>query len=244
MNTEQRDLAHACALDVLDDRERNAVAALRNAPDPAVRAEFEAAVRHARETLATVALLTAAPPPPQLLENILARILDEQLDAGSEAVVVLPTISARRPRSVGWRWAVGAAAAVAVFAGGAVIGNQLRDTSSISDAQRVLAAEDLRTTRVELPGAGAATALYSKESDAGVVMLVDAPAPAPGTVYQMWLIGASPQPVSAGLLTDVTATTTVVVNGIHGAPTLAFTVEPVGGSPQPTTAPFAVLDLT
>ncbi|WP_374614461.1 anti-sigma factor, partial [Gordonia sp. (in: high G+C Gram-positive bacteria)] len=50
---------------------------------------------------------------------------------------------------------------------------------------------------------------------------------------------------SAGTMTDkdVEPVTTAVLSGINDASTLAFTVEPPGGSDRPTTTPVAQLSL-
>ncbi|MBJ8347432.1 anti-sigma factor domain-containing protein [Antrihabitans sp. YC2-6] len=246
MNEAHLDLANAYALGILEDDEQRAVRALRNGSDTSARAEFENAVRQARETLATVSLLTVATPPPGLLERVLAQILDEGA-AGATLSPLQATpvddLAERRNAKSRWRWALGAAAAVAVLAGGTVIGNQLRETNQTSVAESIVAAPDLQTVRVTLPEGGSATALYSKDADAAIVMMVDVPPAGPDSVYQMWLIAGTEQPKSAGLLPDLAPTTTAVLTDLDNASTLAFSVEPTGGSEQPTTTPFAVLTL-
>jgi anti-sigma-K factor RskA len=68
--------------------------------------------------------------------------------------------------------------------------------------------------------------------------------PAPGTVYQMWLINNN-VPTSAGTMDakNIAPSTTAVLPDLGGSQMLAFTVEPPGGSAEPTTAPFAKLPL-
>lgn len=245
MNDAELDLAHAYALGILDDDERSAVDALQTSANRLLRREFDDAVRQARETLATVALVSVASPPPRILERVLAQILDEQNDDGAVApLATLPDrLAAKRAATTRWKWALGAAAAIAVLAGGTVIGVQLRETNGTSVAESVIAAPDLQTARIVLADGGTATALYSKEADAAIVMMVDVPAPAADSVYQMWLIRDAGAAESAGIMAEVTPTTTAVVNDLDGATSLAFSVEPAGGSEQPTTTPFAKLDL-
>ena len=69
--------------------------------------------------------------------------------------------------------------------------------------------------------------------------------PEAGTVYQMWLINDA-GPHSAGTMDAqaVAPSTTAVLPDLDGSSTLAFTIEPPGGSQQPTTEPFAALPLT
>jgi anti-sigma-K factor RskA len=86
-------------------------------------------------------------------------------------------------------------------------------------------------------------AAVSPEGNVYVVMagLPDAPA---GQVYQAWYI-ADGQPVSAGLM-PADENGLIVMNGPPPAPgtsTVAITVEPAGGSAQPTSDPIVVGEL-
>ncbi|MGH3967855.1 MAG: anti-sigma factor, partial [Mycobacterium sp.] len=92
---------------------------------------------------------------------------------------------------------------------------------------------------------GTATVVFSRDRNAGVLVMNNVPPPSPGTVYQMWLLrGAGP--ASAGTMNTaaVAPSTTAVLPDLGDARALAFTVEPGTGSPQPTATPFAVLPLT
>jgi anti-sigma-K factor RskA len=68
--------------------------------------------------------------------------------------------------------------------------------------------------------------------------------PQPGTVYQMWLVG-SDGARSAGTMDAkaVSPSTTAMLPDLGASKALAFTVEPGGGSAQPTTPIFAELPL-
>jgi anti-sigma-K factor RskA len=68
--------------------------------------------------------------------------------------------------------------------------------------------------------------------------------PKAGTVYQMWLIGDK-GPQSAGTMDDkaVAPSTTAVLPDLGDSQTLAFTVEPGGGSVMPTSPVFAQLSM-
>jgi anti-sigma-K factor RskA len=62
-----------------------------------------------------------------------------------------------------------------------------------------------------------------------------------GRVHQLWLMRPGAQPRSLGLFT---ADTPLVATGLdRTATSLAVTVEPDGGSPQPTTQPVVQLTL-
>jgi len=86
--------------------------------------------------------------------------------------------------------------------------------------------------------------VFSREKNAGVLVMNNVAPPQPGTVYQMWLIDAK-GPHSAGTMDakNVAPSTTAVLPDLGDSQTLAFTVEPPGGSAQPTSAPFAKLPL-
>jgi anti-sigma-K factor RskA len=110
----------------------------------------------------------------------------------------------------------------------------------------------------QILGAPHVTLLSHSTSKGGVaVVVLDAatrklvvatsglPALPPGKVYQLWLIGPV-KIVSAGLLPSAQGggvTTPVVATGIVKGDKLGLTVEPAGGSKQPTTTPIVALPL-
>ena len=53
----------------------------------------------------------------------------------------------------------------------------------------MLAADDVRTVSGAMPAGGTATVVYSREKNAGVLVMNNVPPPSSGTVYQMWLMG-------------------------------------------------------
>ena len=113
-----------------------------------------------------------------------------------------------------------------------------------STAEQVFAAPDVRTVSGEIPTGGTATVVFSREKNAGVLVMNNVAPPQPGTVYQMWLIDDK-GPHSAGTMDAkaVAPSTTAVLPDLGDSQTLAFTVEPPGGSAQPTSPPFAKLPL-
>jgi anti-sigma-K factor RskA len=96
----------------------------------------------------------------------------------------------------------------------------------------------------EIPTGGTATVMFSRERNAGVLVMNNVAPPKPGTVYQMWLVGADGAH-SAGTMgaSDVAPSTTALLPALGDSNTLAFTVEPGSGSAQPTTPIFAKLSL-
>ncbi|MGE2722302.1 anti-sigma factor domain-containing protein [Mycolicibacterium celeriflavum] len=235
MDSDLGALAAPYALDAMSARERDDVDRRVAAAPPAVAQAFTDEVRKVRETMAVVSASTAAEPPPRLRERLLAEV-----DGGREGQV-----RQLRTRPTRWQKTALAAAAVIVVGLGAVgVGLALRPSDKPSTAEQVFAAPDVRTVSGEIPGGGTATVVFSREKDAGVLVMNNVAPPQPGTVYQMWLIGADgPHPAGTMDAQAVAPSTTAVLPDLGESRTLAFTVEPPGGSQEPTSAPFAELPL-
>ncbi|OBK77487.1 anti-sigma factor [Mycobacterium sp. 1164985.4] len=235
MDSDLGALAAPYALNAMSDTEREDVDRRVAAAPPAVAQAFTDEVRKVREAMAVVSASTATEPPPQLRERLLAEV-----GGGRERPV-----SRLRPRPSRWQRTALAAAAVLVVGLGAVgVGLALRPTAKPSTAEQVFAAPDVRTVSGEIPGGGTATVLFSREKDAGVLVMNNVTPPQPGTVYQMWLVGADgPHPAGTMDPQSVAPSTTAVLPDLGDSSTLAFTVEPPGGSQEPTSAPFAELPL-
>jgi anti-sigma-K factor RskA len=218
---------HAVPEAELADIERRIAAA-----PPDVAQAFADEVRAVRETMAVVSAATAVEPPHQLRDRLLTEV-------GSDPVRVL------RRRVKRWQ-TIGLASAAAVIIGlGALgVGMALQPTPTPSTAEQVFAAPDVRTVSSPIPAGGTATVVFSRERNAGVLVMNNVAAPQPGTVYQMWLIDDK-GPRSAGTMDTkaVAPSTTAVLPDLGDSQTLAFTVEPPGGSAQPTTPIFAKLPL-
>ncbi|OBF63415.1 anti-sigma factor [Mycobacterium sp. 852002-50816_SCH5313054-b] len=222
------ELATPYALHALSDAERAEVERrVAAAPAPVAEA-FGDEVRAVRETMAVVSAATATEPPVRLRAA---------------------TLSAARPsniRQMGWRRTVLTAAAAAVVVGAAAfgVGVLMRPPATSTVAEQVLAAPDVRTTSGPLAN-GTATVMFSRDRNAAVLVMNNVPPPSPGTVYQMWLIGAN-GPTSAGTMgaEAVLPSTKDTLTNIGSSTALAFTVEPGNGSPRPTTPILASLPLS
>jgi anti-sigma-K factor RskA len=218
---------HAMTQSDLDDIDRQ----LSRAPAPVATA-FADEVQAVRETMARVSASTALEPPSYLRDRLLAAI-----DGGK--------VIEMRPQSTRWRTITfAAAAAVAIGLGAIGVGIAVRPEPKPTAAEQIFAAPDVRTVSGEIPTGGTATVVFSRERNTGVLVMNNVEPPKPGTVYQMWLIGAN-GPESAGTMdaAAVAPSTTAVLPNLDGSTTLAFTVEPSGGSRLPTTPVFAQLPL-
>lgn len=218
---------HAVPESELADIERQIAAA-----PVAVAQAFADEVRAVRETMAVVSAATAVEPPDQLRDRLLTE------------VSTAPVVELRR-KAKPWRTTIlAAAAALLIGLGGLGVGLALRPAPSPSTAEQVFAAPDVRTVSGQIPTGGTATVVFSREKNAGVLVMNNVAPPAPGTVYQMWLIGDK-GPESAGTMDAkaVAPSTTAVLPDLGSSKALAFTVEPPGGSAQPTSPVFAQLSL-
>ena len=76
-----------------------------------------------------------------------------------------------------------------------------------------------------------------------VVVLSGMPTPASDRAYQLWFIDGGTAE-SAGVLPAGTGSGTALLENMRRAETLGVTLEPAGGSTQPTTRVLADIDLT
>ena len=164
-------------------------------------------------------------------------------ESDSEPSTVVP-IDRARSRRGRVALAVGAAAvAVAVALGaGVLIGRTTapEQTPSSTTAQQVsdiLAAPDARSTVSSLAdNRGTITVVSSKSANRAVAVVRDQRNPiAADQTFQLWLIGKAATPVSAGLVAGTGSAAPHVIDSLDDSSVLAVTIEPQGGSPQPTT---------
>jgi anti-sigma-K factor RskA len=228
------ELATPYALHAVTDDERadiDRLIATSPVASPVTRA-FADEVRGVREVMAVISAVTAVEPPAHLRAAVLASAVTEPVQ-----------LEARRQRR--WRTAVLAAAAALVVGLSAFgLGVLTRPPPTQTMAERIMGAPDLRTVSGPL-GDGTATFVFSHDRNAGMLVMNNVPPPAPGTVYQMWLMGPDGQPTSAGTMgtADVAPTTKATLPNLGTSTALAFTVEPGKGSAQPTGAILAKLPL-
>ncbi|KAA0082671.1 anti-sigma factor [Mycolicibacterium sp. P9-64] len=233
------ELATPYALHAVSAAERADIDRQLAAAPADVAREFADEVRAVRETMAVVSAATAIEPPDHVRDRLLAAVQQPPLRAvPSEAPTPVT-------RSVRWRTvALAAAAALVIGVGALGVGLSLRPQTPTSTTEQIFAAPDVRTVSGAIPTGGTATVVFSRERNAAVLVMNNVAPPQPGTVYQMWLVGADGAH-SAGTMDAkaVAPSTTAVLPDLGGSKALAFTVEPGSGSTQPTTPVFAELPL-
>jgi len=203
-------------------------------------------VRGFREVGTALAFATAAEPPPELRDRVLA--------AAARTHQLPPEVSTHaRPRPArSWiPWLSGAVAlasiAVAVFFGLAQAHTQQELNQARAENQAlnlVLSVPGVRVLSQATTKGGVATVVLAADRHELAVVTSGLPALPAGKVYQLWLIGQV-KTTSAGLLPPAKTgrTPAVLATGVVKGDTLGLTVEPAPGSAQPTTQPILALPL-
>jgi len=236
----------SCAAEVRGLLEASAKLATAEAvtPPPQLKQSVLAQIATTSQLAAsTPAEVEDSPAPP-------AVVADPDAVQGDERPVVVPL---RRPgRGAAQRWLAAAAAVVALVAValGALLVQSNNARSQLDATQqavtRVLTAADATSVTGSMATGGRATVVVSASEGTSVFLGSDVqPAPA-GHTYQLWYLGgANSAPVPAGTFDpDAGGHVTAVLSGaVSGAAAIAVTVEPAGGSLQPTTKPVMAVKL-
>ncbi|WP_313673033.1 anti-sigma factor [Mycolicibacterium sp.] len=235
------DLAVPYALDAVSDTERDQIESWLVSAPLSLGDAFYDEVRAVRETMAVVSAASAEEPPADLRGRLLSAVAGDN-------VRTLPTPAATAPAPRRWRTAVlSAAAAVLIGLTAVGVGMSLRPDAPPpqSTAQQVFTASDVHTVSGAIPAGGTATVVFSRDRNAGVLVMNDVPPPSPGTVYQMWLVSPSGASLAGTMDAKAVApSTTAVLDNLGNSTKLRFTLEPGSGSTQPTGAVIAELPLS
>lgn len=239
-------LTGAYAMDALDELER-----ARFEQHLAQCDDCRAEVAELRETAALLSETVAVPPPASLRDSVLSGISQVRPLAPEVTAAVTPQAApARSEQPAGRRtWVpflVAAALALVVGIGAMVVAPWADDDEvpRLTAAEQVLQAPDAEEVFLDLGEAGRATVVRSKSQDKAVITTEDmVPAPE-GKDYELWFQTPDEDMVPAGLMPDDPDQTVVLDGSAAEAIAVGITVEPEGGSDQPTTDPIALFDLT
>ena len=152
----------------------------------------------------------------------------------------------RRSRSArglarGWRVVVAAATVAVLAIGGFTVWKQIDKDPSRAIADQVLAAPDATRYGQRLAGGATATVVRSNALHKAVIVTSGMSQPPSGKVFQLWLQDATGHMTSAGLMPGG-GDQVVVLNGdASHSKGAGITVEPDGGSDQPTSDPVAFI---
>lgn len=238
------ELREAYALDALSEEERREFERYL-AENPSEQAEVG-------ELSSIAALLALAPPeqepPADLRKSLMGQVRSEANEAGAGDAAT-STGTGRESRG-GWarrlfrfRGTVTAAAAAA-----AILGLAVWNVSLQSEVRDLRDTRETQMISYELQGSGAAEAVQGElvriGEQGGMLVAADLPELPDSKTYEMWTIDEG-EPESSGVFAASEGSAIETIEQpISGAETFAITVEPEGGSEQPTTEPIVVADLT
>ncbi len=236
-------LTGAYALNAVADDEREIVERhVRDCPECAQE------VRELTATAARLGTAVAAAPPSRMKYQVITSIqtvrqVPPKVTAGD--VVRRPVRARRMPRLV----LAACVAAATAFSGVAVwqieeaqqAGQHAqRARAQSEDLARVLAAPDARTVVGTVKGGGRATVIVSRGQGRAVFLASGLAQLPEGRMYQLWFDDDG-RMRPAGLIGRDGGV--VMEGGIGKASGMGVTVEPAGGSSQPTTTPLALMTL-
>jgi hypothetical protein len=174
-----------------------------------------------------------------VLESVATTPQESPLPPAAPAPVV-PITAARRHRRARWGAVAAAVAAVAAVVVALLVVAPWAGEDTADRTAQVLDDPNART--LELTGELAGLRLVHSAAAGASVLEGDAiPTPEGTDVYELWRIaGATPEPVVRDFRPDEDGAVSVLMEGVDpGDDTFAVTLEPSGGSDQPTSQPIA-----
>ncbi|MEY9855655.1 anti-sigma-K factor RskA [Catenulispora sp. GAS73] len=212
-------------------------------------------VAELQETAALLASAAAETPPARLKAAVDAQIavtrqIPPLVATGPAADRAAARQAAARPRrrwftALGWGVASGLAVAVAVL--GVRVGdqqNQIDQANQRSAAiSTLLSAPDAHADSVNVSTGGTGIVLVSRSRDEAAITISGLVRLEPGKAYQLWMMGPSGTRSGGVLPAGTQASDSVLAHGLGDARTIGLTVEPAGGSAQPTTTPIMLLPM-
>jgi anti-sigma-K factor RskA len=139
-----------------------------------------------------------------------------------------------------------AAAAALLFGAGVLVDNLVRPSSSSTQAvswSELTSASDVQHRTARTTGGATVSVYWSAKLGASGVVVQGAEAPA-GKSMQLWRMEGG-KATSAGLWhPPAGADHQVIRGGMHKGQTFGITIEPAGGSPQPTSTPVVAIPIT
>ncbi|MFE6165016.1 anti-sigma factor domain-containing protein [Streptomyces sp. NPDC056486] len=150
------------------------------------------------------------------------------------------------------RFALAACLAAAAGFGGIAVWQHQRADEAATRAQearqqseklaRVLAAPDAKASTGRLSDGATGTVVVAKSLNQAAFVAAKMPEPPSGKVYQLWFNDDGTMR-SAGLMNPARSTEAVLLEGpVDQASGIGITVEPAGGSDEPTSDPLALMN--
>lgn len=212
-----------------------------------------------REALARVGSAEASGPPAGMRAAVLARVANTRqvlppVSAGRPATGSVSTGAGRdirSPRRRSLNLLAAAAVVLGVVAGGAGLytyqQNQDADivTAQAKEVNAVVTAPDARLKSLTFDDGAKAAVITSAQKGQAVLLARDVPALPADRVYQSWTLDAAGNATPAGTWAPGTdGSAAVPLQGYErSTAAIAVTVEPTGGSAQPTTKPIGAIQI-
>jgi len=194
-------------------------------------------VRELQQAAATMGAREALTPPAELRARVLAAA-----DRQPQLPPRVTTLERSRRRRISTRIAMAAAAVVVVVAGavGIVVSQQSHEQPPVAAAvTQVFDAPDAKTATVKTANGGRVKVATSAQLSRMAVETAQLPTLTDRHVYQLWAIHNG-TPTSVGVVEDLGSGAAMAMPA--SGTTVAITVEPSGGSSQPTTKPIIEMD--
>ena len=184
---------------------------------------------YARDASSLLLTVDPAPVPEGFEDRVFARVTDER---------AVPSTAPRRKR----RWSLAAVMSVVLLIATVALGVALLDTrNDLAESERVLAAV-VGTEGLELTGTNGAVAKMVPTDDGSVFVASGLPEPPEGRTYQLWLMRGD-EVTSGGTFDSSDGFARVEVpRSVEQFERAAVTVEPAGGSEEPTSEPVMASD--
>jgi anti-sigma-K factor RskA len=186
-------------------------------------------VRRAMETVTAMAgAVKPVDPPKRLRKRVVAMV--SPAGKRSWAAVLTP-------------WAVAGVLAIALIS--VVLPSKLRTTDSSKLEQALSILNDPTTKDVSFGQPTARGRVFVSPQKGLVFIAAQLPSLDANRTFQLWFIPVQGNPISAGLFRSEADASAIYVRPgpVTNTAAVAVTVEPAGGSPQPTTTPFIVTKL-
>lgn len=188
--------------------------------------------------------LTAVPP--------VSHVTPSERDGAAEAIRTASLGASPAAKKAASRWysrpasiLVAAAAAVALFVGGNILGLSAGNESQQQAVaiSAIVSASDSQQAKADVAGGGTATFVWSVGLKQSAVVIDKLPKLAAGKTYELWYIDSASKATPAGTFNAASSGTTVSVldGAMSRGDTLGITIEPSGGSKTPTTAPIVAV---
>lgn len=239
-------LTGAYAVDALPDEEREMFEQHLVVCDACAQEVVEL-----QATASRLATGLEAVPSPELKARVLAEIdaTRQERPLGERAG---DELAARRHRRVsGWAAGLSAVAAAVVLIAGVAVTSTISDLNqrlgevetASSQMTDLLAAPDAVTVEAEGPDGAMGRIIASPARGEAVFLAADLDPVGEEQTYELWLIDDAPRPAGLFDPDDQGRVTHMMAGDIAGAAAIGVTVEPAGGSPQPTSDPIMVFEL-